>query len=100
MGRNRARRRFNWFFLVLLVIGTWFSYTVVSQQIQLNAVAKDYEETKTRLETAQARNEALKKEKEALHDAAYIEKVARETLGMTRQGEVPYISVTPQSNFR
>ena len=92
MGRDRGRRRFNWFLLVLLVIGAWFSYTVVTQQIHLNAVAKDYEATRSRLEAARARNEALKKEKEALYDAAYIEKVARETLGMTRQGEVPYIS--------
>lgn len=92
MGRDRGGRRFNWFLLLLLIIGGWFSYTFVSQQIHLNAVAKDYEATRMRLDEARARNEALKKERADLSDAAYIEKVARETLGMTRHGEVPYIS--------
>lgn len=92
MGRNRGRRRVNWFLILLLLIGGWFSYTFVTQQIRLNAVASDYEETRIRLEEARARNAELKKERDSLSDAAYIEKVARESLGMTRQGEVPYIS--------
>lgn len=92
MGRNRGRRRVNWFLILLLLIGVWFSYTFVTQQIRLNAVASDYEATRIRLEEARARNAELKKERDSLSDAAYIEKVARESLGMTRQGEVPYIS--------
>ena len=55
-------------------------------------MASDYEATRIRLEEARARNAELKKERDSLSDAAYIEKVARESLGMTRQGEVPYIS--------
>ena len=92
MGLNRGRRRVNWFLILLLLIGGWFSYTFVTQQIRLNAVASDYEATRIRLEEARARNAELKKERDSLSDAAYIEKVARESLGMTRQGEVPYIS--------
>ena len=92
MGRNRGRRRVNWFLILLLLIGGWFSYTFVTQQIRLNAVASDYEATRIRLEEARARNAELKKERDSLSDAADIEKVARESLGMTRQGEVPYIS--------
>ena len=92
MGRNRGRRRVNWFLILLLLIGGWVSYTFVTQQIRLNAVASDYEATRIRLEEARARNAELKKERDSLSDAAYIEKVARESLGMTRQGEVPYIS--------
>lgn len=92
MGRNRGRRRVNWFLILLLLIGGWFSYTFIMQQIRLNAVASDYEATRIRLEEARARNAELKKERDSLSDTAYIEKVARESLGMTRQGEVPYIS--------
>ena len=92
MGRNRGRRRVNWFLILLLLIGGWFSYTFVTQQIRLNAVASDYEETRIRLEEARARNAELKKERDRLSDTAYSEKVARESLGMRRQGEVPYIS--------
>lgn len=92
MGCEKKARQFNWFFLLLVIIGGWFSYTFIAQQIQFNALARDQAATRIRLEAAQARNEVLKKEQAALYDVAYIEKVARETLGMTRHGEVPYIS--------
>ncbi|MGP1471172.1 MAG: FtsB family cell division protein [Schwartzia sp. (in: firmicutes)] len=92
MGRERKARQFNWFLLLLVIIGGWFSYMFITQQIQFNALARDQAATRLRLEAAQARNALLKKEQAALYDPAYIEKVARETLGMTRHGEVPYIS--------
>ena len=92
MGRERKARKFNWFLLLLVIIGGWFSYMFITQQIQFNALARDQAATRLRLEAAQARNALLKKEQAALYDPGYIEKVARETLGMTRHGEVPYIS--------
>lgn len=90
--RNRSERQVNWFLILLLLIGGWFSYTFIEQQLHLNAVERDYEATLLRLQEAKAQNEALKAECANLNDAAYIEKVARESLGMARSGEMPYIS--------
>ena len=90
--RNRDKSRCNWFVMVMLLIVAWFSYKFVQQQSELNAVNQDYAVAQTRLAAAQERNAALRVERDSLSDAAYIEKVAREDLGMTRQGEMPYIS--------
>lgn len=90
--RNKNRSRFNWFVAALIVITVYFSYTFIEQQIHLNALNRDYEAAQARLEAARIRNAELKEQRAGLEDPAYIEKVAREDLGMTRQGEMPYIS--------
>ena len=65
---------------------------MVSQQMHLSEVDRDYQDAQQRLQTAQETNAALKKQKAELEDPVYVEKVAREELGMTKQGELPYIS--------
>ena len=69
----------------------YFSYMMVSQHFYLNSVNQDYDAAQQRLQSAQQENDALQQEKAQLNDPAYIEKIAREELGMTRQGEMPYI---------
>lgn len=44
------------------------------------------------LDDATEQNKNLKIEKENLQKPEYIERVARDELGMTKPGEVPYIS--------
>jgi cell division protein FtsL len=84
------RRRFNIFFLVLVVIFLYFSGILVNQQIHLHQVDAAQEEAGQRLARAQQEHDALIEEKNSLEDPAYIEKIAREELGMTRHGEIPY----------
>ncbi len=81
--------------LFAVIIALWiigFGYTFCMQQSQLNEVAEDRAVEVTRLEEARKRNEALKQERDGLDKPEYIEKVAREELGMTRHGEIPYIA--------
>ena len=61
------------------------------QQSHLNEVEEDRAVAVTRLEEARARNAELKKERDSMDKPEFIEKVAREELGMTRQEEMPYI---------
>lgn len=91
-GRSgNAKRRLNWFLLILVCICGYFAYVFFMQQMNLNALKDDTEAARARLANAQQENEELSKEREALDDLDYIEKIAREELGMTRQGEMPYI---------
>ena len=92
MDRKKNTFRFNWFVVTMVAIIGYFSYTFVEQQIHLNALNRDYEAAQSRLEAAKARNAELKEQRAGLESPEYIEKVAREDLGMTRQGEMPYIS--------
>ncbi len=77
-----------------VIVALWligFGYTFCMQQSHLNEVEEDRAQAVTRLEEARARNAALKEERDGLGKPEFIEKVAREELGMTRHGEMPYI---------
>ncbi len=89
--RKTSGRRLDWFVVLMVGIVGYFSYMMVSQHFYLNSVNRDYDAAQQRLQSAQQENDALQQEKAQLNDPAYIEKIAREELGMTRQGEMPYI---------
>ena len=88
-GRKR-KRRFDFFVPLMAIIIGYFAFVLVSQQVHLGQLAENQAAVEARLSAAQEENEALKEEKAALSDPAYIEKIAREELGMTRHGELPY----------
>jgi cell division protein DivIC len=90
MKARRERRGVNWFALIMLAIIVYFSSILISQQVYLSQAADDYAAAKARLEAAQKENAALKEETKQLNELGYIEKIAREELGMTRAGELPY----------
>ena len=83
--KQRIKQRkglFNWFTILLVIIIGYFAVILVKQQIYLNQVSADQA----------AAEERLVKEKDDLNRLDYIEKIAREELGMTRRGELPYSS--------
>ncbi|MGN1049947.1 MAG: septum formation initiator family protein, partial [Selenomonadaceae bacterium] len=57
----------------------------------LNNLDDDLSQAQARYEAAKKENEELLKEQQNLGDPDYVERLAREDLGMTRQGELPYI---------
>ncbi len=56
----------------------------------LSQARTDQAAAEARLKAAQEENAALRAEQENLGRLDYVEKLAREELGMTRQGELPY----------
>ena len=93
MGKVEKKREFNWFLPIVALIVLYFSSVLISQQFHLNQVSRDQASANVRLQMAQQENEALRQERDRLNDAAYVERVAREELGMTRAGEIPYSPV-------
>jgi hypothetical protein len=63
---------------------------IVSQGLYLSHVHEDQALATERFAAAQAENDRLRAEKERLGELPYIEKLAREELGMTGAGELPY----------
>ena len=88
---NGHKRHLNWFLITLAVIIVFSGWTLINQQSTLSALKEDTATAQARLKAAQEENQLLKAESEQLSDEAYVEKLAREDLGMTRQGELPYI---------
>ena len=87
MIRQRTPRRPRWFVITLLVILGYFGSMIVSQGFYLSHV---YEDQRLASERLTAENDRLRAEKERLGELPYIEKLAREELGMTGAGELPY----------
>lgn len=78
--------------LSFVVVIAYLGFIIVKQEVYLTELNQETAITQTRLDKAKQINDNLKEEKANLEKRDYIEKVAREELGMTKPGEVPYIS--------
>ena len=83
--------RIKWFRVIALMLSVYFIYLCIGQQNQLNAIGNEAESVRMQLAQIQQLNATLKEERDALHDHRYVEKIAREELGLVKPGEVPYI---------
>ena len=90
MARRKRSRRPRWFVIAMLVRLGYFGSMIVSQGLYLSHVHEDQRVAAERLAAARAENERLRAEKAHLGELPYIEKLAREELGMTGAGELPY----------
>lgn len=94
-GESGHRRR-NWVWrLSVLVMAGVLTYTGASfwsLSVRLRDMRRDAAEVQRQLWERQARSQTLQKEIANLHDNAYIEKVAREQLGLIKPGEIRYLT--------
>ena len=81
---------FNWFALIMFVVVSYFTTVLVSQQLHLSHVAENQRIADKRLAAAKAENENLRKQYDELNNLDNIEKLAREDLGLSKEGEMPY----------
>ena len=86
----KKRKGFNWFALFMIVVVTYFATVLISQQMHLSHVSETQRLADRRLEKAQQENEKLRKEYDELQDMGNIERLAREDLGLAKEGELPY----------
>lgn len=78
-------------FAFVIMIG-YLEFIIIKQEVYLSQVEEQTIIAEERLNKAKQINEELSREKDNLNKLEYVEKVAREELGMTKPGEVPYIS--------
>ena len=87
---SKRKSGFNWFALIMFLMITYFSTVLISQQVHLSHVSESQRIADKRLETAKATNARLQKELADLQNLDNIEKLAREDLGLAKEGELPY----------
>lgn len=88
----KHKRKFSWFRVLLAIIIAYFGYVGFNQQVHLNNIDREQELANSRLLEAKRINNELVTEKDKLNQVEYIEKIAREELGLVKPGEMPYIS--------
>ena len=87
----RRKYRINWLNAIVVAFAAYFLYLVIGQQVELFIARQSAEVARAQLEQARQMNRALREEKARLSNLQYIEKLAREELGLVKPGEVPYI---------
>ena len=90
--KKKDKRGFDWLMFLAIPVLLYFVSLLVSQQVYLNQIGREQVEADKRLQAAADVNASLRREREELNDLNHIERVAREELGMTREGELPYNS--------
>ena len=85
------RRQINWFVIIMALMFLLAAFKLGEQAFTYHDLSQDKVQAEARLKAAQEENEQLQQEKEQLVDPSYVEKLAREDLGMTKDGEIPYI---------
>lgn len=78
---------------ILLAIFLYLSYIAVSQQKLLNAKGLELVRMEDKIEYETKLNEELTKENEMIQSDEYIEKIAREKLGMVKRNERVYVDI-------
>lgn len=77
--------------LLLLLIGAYVCYTLINQQIIMHKQKVELKKYTVELEKIKEENEKLQDEVKLSQSLNYIEKLAREKLGLVKEGEAPVI---------
>ncbi|NSW91137.1 MAG: septum formation initiator family protein [Firmicutes bacterium] len=87
------RKSSRWGLLILIAFRVYFLFIVVEQQKVLGLKKEAMKNIQAKIEEETKINEELKRQKEILNTDEYIEKVAREKLGMVKPGERIFIDI-------
>ena len=83
------------------VIGLILAYTgimAVMQFATIYSANSERDEVLKQIEAERAVQQQLREECEQLQDRQYIEQIAREELGLVKEGEIPFISRYKKTN--
>ncbi len=75
----------------VILFALYFIYIMIWQQISLSDKSRQIEQLQGEIEQANAQAEHLEQELENLNDPEYLEKIAREKLGLVRPNERVFV---------
>jgi cell division protein FtsL len=87
------RKRSKMMIFLSAAVALYFVYMMADQQAIINRYNQDFARLEQKIEEEEQRNSHLKREKEMLNSDEYIEKVAREKLGMVKEGERLFVDI-------
>ncbi len=73
------------------VVAAYFIYVLIWQQVTISNKNSEIEELRLQVNSASEESERLKQEVENLNDPEYLERVARERLGLVRPNERVFV---------
>lgn len=85
------RFKIKWFNLALLLLSAYFCYLVTDRYLEMSSIQQETSAVSQQLDQAKTTNQLLQAERDRLLTPAYVEKLAREQLGLVKPGELPYV---------
>lgn len=89
--RSKARL----FFVLCLAVAGYFAYVAVAGAIQNERLAEDRANAQQQLAELEWKKKCLEAVKRYVASDAYVEQEARRRLGFVRDGEIPFVVVSP-----
>ncbi len=96
--KNQKRYRKIIFLLSVGFLVLYTGYLVVTQAVNLHNISVEQEAVTKKIEEERIMKQKLEEEYKQLHDMTYIEQIARDELGLVKEGEVPFISRAKKTN--
>ncbi len=85
--------------ILVVLFAAYFVYIMIWQQITISKKNNEIDALSERIEEAKSQTEKLEAELENLNDPEYLEKIAREKLGLVRPNERVFVDANKsQSN--
>lgn len=94
VNKKKKKYRVDYVRVLLIVCLVYFSVTFVKQQFEINEYNVKINSIKQDIADANQEIESLNETKEKANDSEYIEKVAREELGLVKPYEKIFIDVS------
>lgn len=91
MGKIKKKRKIIWSNFFVFVFILYAIFTIANQQITIYKLNKTRQEVNHNIEIAQKENEKLKDMLQYTSTKEYIEKMAREQLGLVKSDETVYV---------
>lgn len=91
--RKKGKKPITMKSVILILLAAYLAYTLVFQYITIKKSRAEEIAIKAQIEEIKRENERLKEELEKMQNDDYIEKIARERLGLIKSGEIMFVDV-------
>ena len=91
MAKGKKKKKIIWTRFFVFVFILYAIFTIVNQQVTIYKMNKAKQEIAENIETAQKENQRLKDRLQYTSTKEYIEKMAREQLGLVKSDEIVYV---------
>lgn len=82
--------------MILIAVATYLIFGFIRQQIDLNKLEQERQVLQNQMQEEEKNLKKIEKTLEQTETPAFIEKQARETLGMVKPGETIYVDLSKQ----
>jgi cell division protein FtsB len=93
--RRLLNSRARLLFLLCLVVAGYFTYTAVVGAIRTHQLQQEKEDARVEVQNLKDKKAYLEAVKSYVASDAYVEQQARRQLGYVRDGEIPFVVLSP-----